>query len=131
MEINEIQSQLILLKQKHDAVGDEIDDLSLAEMIEEEAEDLIVAYCVVKSYLINGFPTEMMESEEEEYDEDYFCRERYRLYLDLLLIEKDDVAELMWYYNDLFWPGTFSEKEAYISQVKAYLNSGKMYDLEL
>lgn len=131
MEINEIQSQLILLKQKHDAVGDEIDDLSLAEMIEEEAEDLIVAYCVDKSYLINGFPTEMMESEEEEYDEDYFCRERYRLYLDLLLIEKDDVAELMWYYNDLFWSGTFRDKEAYISQVKAYLNSGKMYDLEL
>lgn len=131
MKINEIQSQLIVLKQKHDAVGDEIDDLSFAEMIEEEAEDLIVAYCVDKSYLINGFPTEMMESEDEEYDEDYFCRERYRLYLDLLLIEKDDVAELMWYYNDLFWPGTFSEKEAYISQVKAYLNSGKMYDVEL
>ena len=131
MEINEIQSQLILLKQKHDAVGDEIDDLSLAEMIEEEAEDLIVAYCVEKSYLVNGFPTEMLESDDEEYDEDYFCRERYRLYLDLLLIEKDDVAELMWYYNDLFWPETFSDKEAYIGQVKAYLNSGKMYDLEL
>lgn len=131
MEINEIQSQLILLKQKHDDVGDEIDDLSLAEIIEEEAEDLIVAYCVDKSYLINGFPTEMMESEDEEYDEDYFCRERYRLYLDLLLIEKEDVAELMWYYNTLFWPDTFSSKEDYISQVRAYLNSGKMYNVQL
>ena len=130
MEIKEIQSQLILLKQKHDAIGDEIDDLSLAEMIEEEAEDLIVAYCVERSYLVNGFPTEMMEIEDDEYDEDYFCRERYRLYLDTLLIEKDDVAELMWYYNDLFWPGTFSDKQAFVDQVNAYLKSGRMYDVD-
>lgn len=73
----------------------------------------------------------MMESEDEEYYDDYFCRERYRLYLDLLLVEKDDVAELMWFYNDLFWPGTFKSKAEYINQVKAYLASGKMYTLEL
>jgi hypothetical protein len=131
MGINEIKSQLILLKQKHDAVGDELDDLSFAEIYEEEAEDLIVAYCVGKSYLINGFPTEMMESEDEEYDDDYFCRERYRLYLDLLLVEKDDVAELMWFYNDLFWPGTFSDKQALVNHVNAYLKSGRMYDVEI
>ena len=44
-------------------------------------EELIIENCVSQGYLVNGFPTEKRKLSEEELGEDYFCRERYQLYL--------------------------------------------------
>ncbi len=106
------------------------DEDNMAFMIEEEAENLIVEYCVNMGYLINGFPTEKTENFDEDFEEeDYYCRERYQLYLDTLALEKDDVAEIYWHYNESFWPG-FIDKIQFLDMIKTSLENGT-YDFEL
>ncbi|MDY0083762.1 MAG: hypothetical protein RBR74_11325 [Ignavibacteriaceae bacterium] len=92
-------------------------------MIEEEAEDLIIAYCRSKGYQVSGFPDEKMKTIKEEEHEDYFCRERFDLYLDVLTTCKSDVAELMYYYNALFFIQLYDSLEDYVATVKKNLKS--------
>lgn len=41
--------------------------------------------------------------------------------MDKLVIEKDDVAELVWLYNNSFWPDTFGNKNDLIEFIKEEL----------
>ena len=109
---------------------DDLDGLEEAELLELEAEKLIIAYCEQNQYLINGFPTEKKKI-EDELDEDYFCRDRYQLYLDTLAMTKNDVADLLWCYSSNFWPATFKSKEEYIQTIKEQIESGVFYDVDL
>jgi len=114
------------------------DEFIFAELIEMQAEDLIVDYCERQGYLINGFPTEMrklfddeeLDEELEELEEEYFCRERFRLYLDTLALEKEDVAELWWFYHHIFWPDWGVNKDEFLAEIKEDLENGS-YDVEL
>ena len=105
-------------------------------MIEEDAVRLIASYCEHNGYLINGFPTEKRKLfEKHEYidgegEDEYFCRERFELYLDRLALEKDDVAELVWFYNNSFWPDTYSNKDSFLEMTKEMLDCG-IYDVEI
>ena len=108
MTISEIRTKIESLHKEHLAASDGVEE---AEWIETQCEDLIVDYCEKLGYLINGFPTEKRKQSEQELNEDYFCRERLQLYLDTLLVSKNDVADLMWFYSNLFWPGQFKSKE--------------------
>ncbi|MBP7641995.1 MAG: hypothetical protein KA767_01585 [Saprospiraceae bacterium] len=131
MEIEEIKHKITELAKKHQLIDlPTIDEIQFAEMIEIEAEDMIIAYCEQQGYLINGFPTEKRKIIEEEFEDDYFCRERFQLYLDTLAIEKDDVAELWWHYNNSFWPDWAVEKDKFLNEIKENLESG-VYDIEL
>lgn len=131
MTLNEIKENLKLLAEKHHSIAEnDLDAFEDAELIELKAEKLIIAYCEQNNYLINGFPTEKKEI-EEELEEDYFCRERYQLYLDTLLIEKEDVAELMWCYTSSFWPDYFDTKEEYVQTIKEQVATGVFYDVDL
>jgi len=87
MEIEEIKHKITELSKEHQLIDlPTIDEIQFAEMIEIEAEDMIIAYCVQQGYLINGFPTEKRKTIEEEIEDEYFCRERFQLYLDTLAI---------------------------------------------
>jgi len=131
MTLNEIKENLKLLAKKHHSIAEnDLDAFEDAELIELKAEKLIIAYCEQNNYLINGFPTEKKKI-EEELEEDYFCRERYQLYLDTLLIEKEDVAELMWCYTSSFWPDYFDTKEEYVQTIKEQVATGVFYDVDL
>ena len=131
MTLNEIKENLKLLAKKHHSIAEnDLDAFEDAELIELKAEKLIIAYCEQNNYLINGFPTEKKKI-EEELEEDYFCRERYQLYLDTLLIEKEDVAELMWCYTSSFWPEYFGTKEEYVQTIKEQVATGVFYDVDL
>lgn len=131
MTLNEIKENLKLLAEKHHSIAEnDLDAFEDAELIELKAEKLIIAYCEQNNYLINGFPTEKKKI-EEELEEDYFCRERYQLYLDTLLIEKEDVAELMWCYTSSFWPDYFDTKEEYVQTIKEQVATGVFYDVDL
>ena len=131
MTLNEIKENLKLLAEKHHSIAEnDLDAFEDAELIELKAEKLIIAYCEQNNYLINGFPTEKKKI-EEELEEDYFCRERYQLYLDNLLIEKEDVAELMWCYTSKFWPDYFDTKEEYVQTIKEQVATGVFYDVDL
>lgn len=131
MTLHEIKEKIKLLADKHQSIDeDDLDAFEDAEFLELEAEKLIVSYCEQNQYLINGFPTEKKKI-EDELDEDYFCRERYQIYLDKLLIEKEDVAELMWCFTSSFWPDSFESKEYYIQCIKEQLESGVFYEVDL
>jgi len=130
MKPTDIKNKITKLARAHHDTGDELDELSFSESLEEQAEKLIVSYCVEKGYQVQGFPHEKMNSGSGKYDEDYFCQERYRLYLDSLLVLHEDVAELMWHYFNSFWPGFYSKKEAYIEETKHNVESGKLYDVK-
>lgn len=133
MTIHQIKSKITELAQKHTAIDEEtLGDFFEAELLEIQAEDLIVAFCEEKGYLINGFPTKKRLLPEEELDEDdYFCRERFQLYLDRLGCQKEDVAELTWHYTVAFWPGTYDSKEEFVELTKAHVEDGNLYDVTL
>ena len=131
MEIEEIKHKITELAKKHQLIDlPTIDEIQFAEMIEIEAEEMIIAYCVQQGYLINGFPTEKRKTIEEKIEDEYFCRERFQLYLDTLAIEKDDVAEMWWHYNNSFWPDWAVEKDKFLNEIKENLESG-VNDIEL
>lgn len=128
--MNNIKIKIIQLAQNHHATDEKgIDELKDSELLEIDAENLIIAYCEEKKYLIKGFPTEKKKI-KDQLDEDYFCRERYQYYLDCLTIEKKDVAELMWCYVSNFWPDSFDSKQEYILTIQEQLNSGVFYEID-
>ena len=138
MNLKDIKQKISHLAQKHSSIPEnDLSDFGNAEILESEAFHLIVDYSESQGYLINGFPTEIRnryendEISDEEYDEDYFCLERYELYLDTLTLQKDDVAELMWHYANSFWPDQFESKEDYIESIKIQIESGVFYDVIL
>ncbi len=129
--IDIIRAKIVELAQEHKATGDDLDDFKDAELIEKEVEQLIVKYCEAKGYLVNGFPTEKKQLPEEELEEDYFCQERYQLYLDTLATQHEDVADLMWCYVSSFWEDQCESKEVYIQSLKDGLDSGVFYDVTI
>ena len=138
MNLEDIKQKISHLAQKHSSIPEnDLSDFGNAEILESEAFHLIVDFSESQGYLINGFPTEIRnryendELSDEEYDEDYFCLERYELYLDTLTLQKDDVAELMWHYANSFWPDQFESKEDYIESIKIQIESGVFYDVIL
>lgn len=132
MSKDEIISKISELAKKHNEIDEVyIGDFKDAELLEIRAEDLIIEYCELNGYLINGFPTEKRKLSEEDLEEDYFSRERFQLYLDTLVIQQSDVADLMWHFTSSFWPDQFSSKQKYIEIVTEQVNCGVFYDIEL
>ena len=132
MSKEEIIEQITSLSTKFHEINEQsIEDFNDAEWIEKQVEDLITDYCVQNNYLVNGFPTQKKSLPIEELDEDYFCRERYQLYLDLLVTHNMDVADLMWHYVKSFWPNQFESKSNYLETLKEQIESGVFYDIEI
>ena len=131
MDADKVKIKVSKLSEEHKATGDYLDDFKDAELFEQEAEQLILDYCEAKCYLVKGFPTEKKQLPEEELEEDYFCRERYQLYINTLATQQDDVAELMWCYVSSFWEDQYESKEEYIQSLKDNLDSGVFYDVTI
>jgi hypothetical protein len=53
-------------------------------------------------YQINGFPMDKRMYAEDELDEDFFCREWFQLYFDLLSLKREYFAELTWFFVSAF-----------------------------
>jgi len=131
MDLQALKNKITKLGRSHSELDEDgLGEIKSAEVLESEAQDLIIDYCVNKNYLVNGFPT-LKEQMGEEYDEDYFSWKRYQLYLDLLTIEKSDVAALTWHYVSNFWPGWFDSKEEFIENIRHQINSSNFYDVDL
>lgn len=65
-----------------------------------------------------------------EYEEGYFCFERYQLYIDMLGLEKEDFFELMWYFSHTFWSDSVETKEYLIEELK-YKLGDDYYSMKL
>jgi hypothetical protein len=132
MTIQEIKNSISELAKKHAAINEEnIGDINNAELLESQAQDLIISFCEAKGYLVNGFPTEKRKLDEEELDDDDFSQEHFQLYLDILTYQKKDIADLTWHYTESFWPEYFESKEDFIAQAKERAESDSFYDVTL
>ena len=120
----------VLAKQYHQADEEEL-GFEIIYLYEQEALNCIVQFCESKGFLINGFPTHKRLIIPEEEQGDYFTDERFQFYLDCLVIEKEDIADLMWNYTSKFWPDYFESKEVYIETINFQLNSSNFYDVNL
>jgi hypothetical protein len=128
MNIHEIKRQIKDLAEKHLAVQmpELYDEMLAVEFLEAQALQLLIDYCEEKGYEIDGFPTQKRKLiEEEDQDEDeYFTQERYELYICLLTLEKEDVAELYWFYQNSFWPDYHESQMDFIQHLKNQIESG-------
>lgn len=119
MKFSEIIEKLFELGKKHNSIEEKgMNEIKEAELIEQEAFHLILQYCDEQGYSVDGFPHEKRNLPEEEIDEDYFCHDRFRLFLDILTLDNNDVAELMWAYVSAFWPNVAETKHEYIKMIK-------------
>ena len=58
MSIETVKNKISSLSEEHKATGNDLDDFKDAELIEYEAEQLIIEYCEAKGYMVNGLPTQ-------------------------------------------------------------------------
>lgn len=122
MNIQIIKKEILTLSKMHEAIDEiTIGDLKDAELMENEIEKLIISYCQHQRYLINGKIID---------DKQYISREYLQWCIEKLAIEKEDIAEIWWYYNKNFWPDWVGEKTDFINQMKERLEN-KFYDFEL
>lgn len=131
MEIDKIKVEILEIYPKWNTLGASLDDDKYAEIYEGCVRDLIISYCEIKRYEVQGYPFQkrILGETDEYYDEDYFCYERNLKYLDILASTHDDVFELMYFYSKTFWPdqvGTIEEYRAYITET----NENNIYDVE-
>lgn len=121
MDIAKIKKEISTLAKMHKAIDEvTIGDFKDAELIENEACKLIVAYCQHHRYLINGKIID---------DKQYISREYLQWCIEKLAIEKEDIAEIWWFYNLNFWPDWVSEKPDFIKEVNERLKND-FYDFK-
>ncbi len=75
---------------------------------EQEALEMILQYCQHKGYQVSGFIGFQIESEENNH-QDWMFNPQY--FLDVLTLEKADVAKIHWHYFSSFWPDFAKNKE--------------------
>ncbi len=119
MTIEEIKQKLSVLAKLHVQTED-----STYELIEEEAESLILAYCQAQGYKVVNFSIDESETDSSDEDADEISyEERVRHYLDLLTIAESDVAELCFYYQTLFYEFPYQSLEHFIEVTKESVNA--------
>jgi hypothetical protein len=135
MLMNEIDSIIVKISElasKHKETGDGIDDLEMSWFLELEAFSYISEYCEQQGFMVDGFPHDKrrLAEEEADFDEDYFCQERFLLYVDTLSLENETVANLNWHYVNSFWPGEFKDKLDFLESIKGRIESEVFYDVK-
>ena len=130
--IKSILDKITELSIKHKATGDGIDDMEESSLLEYEAFSCISDYCEQQGLLVEGFPHEKrkLAAEDEDFDEEYFCQERFMLYVDTLSLENETIANLNWHYVNSFWPSEFSDKADFLESIKGRIESEVFYDVK-
>ena len=118
-----------LTKQYHQADEEEL-GFEIIYLYEREALNNIVQYCECKGYFINGFPTQKRLIIPKEEQGDYFTDERFQYYLDLLSLQKEEVAELNYTYQKSFWPDSIGTFDEFMASIQFQINSANFYEVD-
>jgi hypothetical protein len=62
MDVLSIKQKITSLAKEHSDIDDSLDGVKYAEIIELEAENLIISYCVERGCQVQGFPIDKMNS---------------------------------------------------------------------
>ncbi|WP_395050149.1 hypothetical protein [Flavobacterium sp.] len=124
MEIESVKNSILEIHEVWDVLGDCLDCFKYGEIHESYVVEIISDYCVNKGYEVEGFPIQKRESALmiSNFDEDYFCHNRYIKYLDILATKYDDVFELMYFYSSTFWPDHFYDEKIYKERLLDYIS---------
>ena len=130
--INAITEKITELANKHKVAGDNIGDMEDAFYLEEEALMLIAEFCEKTGHIVEGFPQDKRElaKTDDYYDDEYFCFDRFMLYVDTISLESGIVADLNWHYVNSFWPGEFESKKDLLESIHLRITSGVFYDVK-
>jgi hypothetical protein len=126
-KMEHVKNQIHELSLMHAKLNDHVDNMAFAEQYEIQAEMIILEYCINKKYLVHGFAPQVLVDDEDVEDMGVYL-EKLRLYLDILCIGEDDVAELCFYYQSIFWPDFSESKEEMIARINKQVDSGKFYE---
>lgn len=73
MDIEKLKEEIINLSIMHQKIDEQtLSDLKDAEMIEFDAEKLIIEYCKAQDYEVNGFSLSKRNIIDKEDEGDYF-----------------------------------------------------------
>jgi hypothetical protein len=124
MEIESVKNSILEIHEVWDVLGDNLDCFKYGEIHESYVVEIISDYCVNKGYEVEGFPLQKGDSVilNAEFDDDYFCHNRYIKYLDVLATQYDDVFELMYFYSSTFWPEHFYDEKIYKERLLDYIS---------
>ena len=131
-ELDILKGKITELAIKHNAAGNDLENLEESSWLEEEALMLIADLCEKTGRIVEGFPHDKRElaKTNDYYDDEYFCLERFQLYVDTISIESTIVGDLNWHYVNSFWPGTFENKKEFIDSIYLRIQSGVFYDVK-
>jgi len=115
MEVEKIKSEILNIYSHWKNTSDSIAGDKEAELEESFVRDLIINYCEIKGYEVDGYPfhKQILGETDNNYDEDYFCYERNLKYLDVLATIHEDVMEILYFYGITFWPDQMESKQEY------------------
>lgn len=124
MEIELVKNRILDIYEVWAVIGDCVDCFKYGEIHESFVVQIISDYCVGKGYEVEGFPIQkrIFEIINANYDEGYFCHDRYIKYLDVLATQHEDVFELMYFYSSTFWPEQFYDEELYKERLLDYIS---------
>lgn len=124
MEIESIKERIGEIHKIWKTLGEGTDCFKFGQIHESYVVHIISNYCVSQGYEVAGFPIQkrIFEIINANYDEDYFCQNRYEKYLDVLATRYDDVFELMYFYSSTFWPEQFNDKTRYREILLDYIS---------
>jgi hypothetical protein len=124
MEIESVKNSILEIHEVWDVLGDCLDCFKYGEIHESYVVEIISDYCISKGYEVEGFPIQKGESAimNTDFDDDYFCHNRYIKYLDVLATQYDDVFELMYFYSSTFWPEHFYDEKIYKERLLDYIS---------
>lgn len=131
-ELDILKGKITELAIKHNAAGNDLENLEESSWLEEEALMLIADYAEKLGISVDGFPQEkrILEQEDDDFDEEYFCLERFQLYVDTSSLENSTIGDLNWHYVSSFWPDEFNSKADFLASIKARIESGVFYDVK-
>ena len=137
MEIEEIKQKIAELAKAHHTLDmPDLDENQFAEMIEEDVTALILSYCQSQGYSINGFSPEIIRKvfQDKEGLEDNekgdLNQELVQLFLDCLALEKKDVADICWCYQNSSGLIVLLQKKFGFNISKTTLNVYMMFNYE-
>lgn len=125
MEIESIKSAIIEIHKIWQTSRANTDCCKCGSIHESYVIQIIAEYCIVQGYEVEGFPIQkrIYEILNANYDETYFCHDRYVKYLDILATQLDDVFELMYFYSSTFWPRQFYNEKIYKETLLEYIRN--------
>jgi GTPase SAR1 family protein len=127
MNIDDIKYEIIEFAKVYNMLNNKTyKEYLFAKIIEDEVISLIYNYCQSNDSIINdSSPKKIkkLDNSKSQHD-DSFNKEIQRLYIQLLSLEKQEIADLFWFYKSQFWPLWFDDRNKFIEQIRCEIING-------